>query len=294
MTCGADTAVPRLDMVTTAHDEHFDLDETAGNYRRFLEPYLFTPWAVKLVQLAGIEAGQVVLDVAAGTGAVTRAAASAVGKSGEVIACDISQAMLSWVERRSVAGMNSAPITTLQCSADSLDVPDGSVDVVVCQQGFQFMTGKATVADEFFRVLRPGGSVALAVWSAGAWIPPLDDYEDYVRSHVIGDSIVNVLPREQFRMSPRSIASFLADAGFVDLVARDEHLTVRWPSPLEEARGILGSPFGRRILQLPAGEQDAIIAQLAHSCGGDRITTAAVAIGLKPSHTPSMPGSSPP
>ena len=134
----------------------------------------------------------------------------------------------------------------------------------------------------FFRVLRPGGSVAIAVWSAGEWISPLDDYEDYVSSHTIGDSIVNVLPREHFRMSPNDIAQFLTDAGFSDVVARDEQLTVRWPSPLVEARGILGSPFGGRMLQRPVGEQEAIIAELALNCGGDHVTTAAVAIGAKP------------
>ena len=126
-------------MVITPQNGHFDLDETAHNYRRFLEPYLFTPWALKLVELARLEPGQIVLDVAAGTGAVTRAAASAVGNSGAVIACDISPAMLSWVERGADNGTDCAPITTLLSSAESLKLPDGSVDVVLCQQGFQFM-----------------------------------------------------------------------------------------------------------------------------------------------------------
>lgn len=269
-------------MANIDQNGHFDLDETAQNYCRFLEPYLFAPWSRRLVDRARLKLGQVVLDVAAGTGAVARAAASTVGKSGQVIASDISPAMLSWVEREAEPALDSAPVTTLVCSATNLELPDESVDVVFCQQGFQFMPEKQKVASEVMRVLRSGGTVAFAVWSTGAWISPLDDYEEFVRTHAIGGAIENVLPRELFRMTPGDIAHHLANAGFSNIVAHDEHLTVRWPSRIAEAQGILGTPFGRRILECPVAEQNVILAELALSGGGDHVTTAAVVSGRKP------------
>ena len=65
----------------------------AEGYRRHLEPVIFEPWAERLVVFAGVRAGQHVLDVAAGTGVVSRRAAAAVGDGGRVIASDVSEWM---------------------------------------------------------------------------------------------------------------------------------------------------------------------------------------------------------
>jgi ubiquinone/menaquinone biosynthesis C-methylase UbiE len=271
-------------MNPAADSAHFSLDETAANYRRYLEPYLFAPWAEKLIAAVGVEPGVTVLDVAAGTGAVSRAAASAVGASGRVIASDISAAMLHEVSNRTMEGADAdaAPITTLESSASNLDLPSESVDIVLCQQGLQFMPDKPAVIDELFRVLRPGALVGIAVWSRGPWIPPLDDYEQFVSIHPVGGSIVNDLPREQFRMLPSEIANLLDLAGFVDVASADEQLTVSWPSALDEARGILGSPFGRRILLQPVVEQEELIAELTKTSGGEHVMTSVIATARKP------------
>jgi len=104
----------------------------AENYRRYLQPYLFDPWAQQLVNSVGLQRGQTVLDVAAGTGAVAHAAASIVGETGLIIASDISPSMLSSLEssESSTHAADDAPITTLECSATAINLPDASVDVV--------------------------------------------------------------------------------------------------------------------------------------------------------------------
>lgn len=259
---------------------HFDLDGTAAAYRRYLEPYLFAPWAQKLVKVVGLLPDETVLDIAAGTGAVSRVAASAVGVGGRVIASDISAAMLHEISRNTDAA--AAPIATVQSSAADLDLADASVDVALCQQGLQFMPDKPAVIAEMLRVLRPGGRVGIAVWSKGPWLSPLDDYEQFVSTHQIGGSIVNVLPREQFRMLPTEVASLLEAGGFSAVEARDVDLTVSWSSIEEESRGILGSPFGRRMLLQPLDEQEALIAELAHELGGEHVTTSVIATAKKP------------
>lgn len=263
----------------------FDTIDVSENYRVYLQPYLFDPWAEKLVRFIAPQPGQTVLDVAAGTGAVSRAAASAVGQTGSVIASDISAAMLSTVAQP--ADDHSAAITTLLSPATALDLPDESVDVVLCQQGFPFMPDRVAVAREMHRVLRPGGTVGIAVWTRGVRLDPFDNYAEFMATATPDDPYLLTRTTAVMSMLPDEVAAALTDGGFPKVAATNTQLSVRWPSVLDEARGITGTPFGNSFTGLTAAKRDRLIGSLAKTIG-DRdgeprphLMTSVFAIGMK-------------
>jgi ubiquinone/menaquinone biosynthesis C-methylase UbiE len=135
----------------------------AENYERSNVPWLFGPWAEVLVERAGVTTGQRVLDLACGTGVVARLAAEKVGPSGGVIGLDLNEGMLAEAARHVPSGL------TIQWElADAQDLPfdGGDFDVVLCQQGLQFVPNQERAAAEMLRVLRSGGLAAVAVWAS--------------------------------------------------------------------------------------------------------------------------------
>jgi SAM-dependent methyltransferase len=121
-----------------------------------------TPWLVDHLEL---EPGQVVLELAAGTGETGIRAASIVGPAGRVIETDQAPAMVEAALRRA-AGLGLANVEAYAMDAERLDLPDGSIDGVVCRWGLMLMADPAACLAEVVRVLRPGGRFAAAVWGA--------------------------------------------------------------------------------------------------------------------------------
>ncbi|MCP4458437.1 MAG: class I SAM-dependent methyltransferase [Cytophagales bacterium] len=120
-------------------DEEFSFgnDSVARAYDNYLVPVLFEPWARQLIQEYQLWTGKNVLDLAAGTGVVTKQLAQQVGIE-KVVAADINGQMLALARKRSEG--ESANIDFIECSADALKIPNDAIDVVVCQQGFQFFS----------------------------------------------------------------------------------------------------------------------------------------------------------
>jgi ubiquinone/menaquinone biosynthesis C-methylase UbiE len=137
--------------------------EAAELYERYVARYLLGPWAPLLVDAARIAAGERVLDVACGTGVVTRSAAQRLGAAGRVVAIDLNPGMIRVA--RSLPAPVGAPIEWLERSALDLRLADASFDVVLCQQGLQFFPDKALALREMRRVLDHGGRLALSVWT---------------------------------------------------------------------------------------------------------------------------------
>ena len=137
--------------------------EAAELYERYVARYILGPWAPLLVDAACLAAGERVLDVACGTGVVTRAAAKRVGPAGQVIGVDLNPGMIGVA--RSLTAPPGAPIEWLERSALDLQLANASVDVVLCQQGLQFFADRALAMQEMRRVLVHGGRLALSVWT---------------------------------------------------------------------------------------------------------------------------------
>lgn len=134
----------------------------AEMYELFFGPALFTPWASVLVDRAAPHPGERVLDLACGTGIVTRQVAPAVGPHGRIVAVDLSPQMLAVARRLPVPG--GATVEWREGDAVALDLPDGAFDLVLCQQGLQFFSDRAAAAGGMRRVLAEGGRAVVAVW----------------------------------------------------------------------------------------------------------------------------------
>ncbi len=129
-------------------------------YEAEFVPALFLPFAPIVADAAAIGPGQRALDVACGTGALTRTVAARVGAAGRAIGLDANPEMLA------VARRLDAPIEWLDGRAEALPLPDASVDAVVSQFGLMFFDDRVAALREMRRVLRPGGRIAVAVCDA--------------------------------------------------------------------------------------------------------------------------------
>jgi ubiquinone/menaquinone biosynthesis C-methylase UbiE len=130
----------------------------ARAYEALHVPALFGQWCGPILDAAGVEPGQRVLDVACGTGVLGRSAAARVGSVGYIAGVDPDPGMLA------VAGQLSPAVDWRQGVAESLPWPDRSFDVVVSQFGLMFFTDRERALREMLRVLDPGGRIAIAVW----------------------------------------------------------------------------------------------------------------------------------
>jgi ubiquinone/menaquinone biosynthesis C-methylase UbiE len=115
--------------------------------------------APRVVSAAHISNGTRVLDVACGTGIVTRAASALVGPSGQVTATDIAPAMIEQA-RANLASLDNVSFGIENATA--LTFPDKSFDAVTCGLGIMFFPDPAPAVAEFYRVLRDGGYTAIS------------------------------------------------------------------------------------------------------------------------------------
>ena len=129
-------------------------------YDRYRGPVFFEPFAHDLAnRLAGLRAGNL-LEVAAGTGVVTRVLARVLPETVSIIASDISQAMLDFAATQ--PGL--ARIRWRQADALALPFDDAAFDAVVCQFGVMFFRDRIAGYREARRVLKPGSPLVFNVW----------------------------------------------------------------------------------------------------------------------------------
>jgi len=157
-----------MNTVKTIHADETTLDpqsvsaaerEAAWFYEDKFVPALFAPWAARTIAAAGIEEGDRVLDIACGTGVVTRAAAAITGAGRPPAGLDLSPGMLA------VAHALDARIDWRLGDAGQLPFADASFDRVVCQFGLMFFADRVQALAEMRRVLCPVGRLAVAVWA---------------------------------------------------------------------------------------------------------------------------------
>lgn len=198
---------------------NFGDDSIAEAYDTTLVKVLFRPWAAQLVEEFEPWEGQRVLDLATGTGAVAELLAERIGPGGKIIGADINEEMLHLARRRCAGAATS--IEFIQSPAHPLACPDGSVDTVVCQQGFQFFPDRAAAAAEVHRVLKQGGRAVLTTWR------PVGECEYFgaiCRTlEAIGEEEISAKMRVPFDFMPeRELETALRSAGFVKLSVKQQ------------------------------------------------------------------------
>jgi ubiquinone/menaquinone biosynthesis C-methylase UbiE len=243
-----------------ARNTSFQLDgEGPQAYERYLVPTFFAPCADQLLELAAVQPGERVLDLACGTGIVARRAAAAVGTTGAVVGVDVNEGMLA-----RAAAMADAPDTVTWRSADAgaLPLPRGGFDVVCCQQGLQFFTDQPRALHEMYRVLAPSGRVALAVWRSLEHHPVFTVLVEALEEHV-GAEAADMMRSPFMGPGRDDLRRLLTEAGFSAPVLRIGVFTVRFPSPREFLRQeVVSSPLAGPVGALDASRRDALLAQV--------------------------------
>jgi ubiquinone/menaquinone biosynthesis C-methylase UbiE len=212
-------------------DYHAPWQQVSGNaaevYERQLVPVMLAPWASTLIDLAKVQPGMRVLDVACGTGVVTRLAAERVGSAGRVVGLDINAAMLSVARRLAPVG---ASVEWLEASALAMPFPDSSFDIIFCQHGLQQFPDRPAALREMRRLLVPGGRLALCVWSRIEGSPGMAALAEALERHVGAEAGTN--RRAPFAVGdPAQLRALVEEAGFRDVDVRTVVETARFPSP---------------------------------------------------------------
>src|SRR5207247_1537305 len=154
--------VPRKEKLMSKQEQWQLSGNAAEIYERYLGPAIFGPWAPVLIERAALKPGERVLDVACGTGVVTRLAAQQVAPTGKVSGLDLNPAMLAVA--RSRPSTSAVAISWHEGNALALPFPDATFDVVCCQLGLQYFADRPLALREMHRVLVPRGRLALLVW----------------------------------------------------------------------------------------------------------------------------------
>jgi ubiquinone/menaquinone biosynthesis C-methylase UbiE len=210
-------------------------------YDRFLGPLLFEPYAQDMAGRVRRAGGVRVLELACGTGIVTRALLAVLASGGELTATDLNEAMLGVA--RENAGTDPR-LRVQQADACSLPFPDRSFDLIVCQFGVMFFPDKAGSMREARRVLALGGRYLFNVW---------DSLEHNPIPAAVQESLEELLPSNPPRFlaqtpygwfDPKAIESTVRAGGFTSV----RHDVVAFPSEsssaADAARGLIeGTPI---------------------------------------------------
>ncbi len=117
----------------------------------------------RLVDLLAPRSGETIVELAAGPGDTGFLAAGRLGSAGRLISSDIAPEMVEAARRRALElGVTNAEFRVLDAAA--IDLPDGSVDGVLCRFGLMLVVDMEQAVAELARVLRPGGRASIAVW----------------------------------------------------------------------------------------------------------------------------------
>ncbi len=199
-----------------------DLVEAGRGYESLFVPALFEVWTKHLVEGAGIRKGAIVLDIACGTGVLARNVLAIVGANGRVVGVDPAPGMLAAAKEIEPA------IDWVLCSAEALDVDDGAFDCVVSQFGMMFFENRKKSAEEMFRALKSGGSLAIAVWRSVDHNPAYGDIISVLEEHV-GTAAADALRLPYSLGNPAEVTAVLEGAGFAEITVQARTETAKFP-----------------------------------------------------------------
>lgn len=238
------------------------------NYDRYLGPCLFEPYALDIVQRIQVSEGASVLEIACGTGIVTRHLRDSLPKSARLVASDLNEAMLAYAAAKFVP---DDAVELKQADATALPFADASFDAVVCQFGLMFFPDKVAALREVHRVLVPGGSFVFNVWDA------IEKNELALIAHETVSNFFEHDPPTFYQVpfglyEQELVKDLLENAGFKDSRVSVLAKTGISPSAADAAKGLVeGNPVIVEINQRATSDvqaiEAAVAAAVASRCG---------------------------
>ena len=198
------------------------------NYDRYMVPLIFEPFAADLARRAASFSPGAVLEIAAGTGVVTRALAPKLSPGATYTVTDLNQPMLDYAAARQPP---DSRIEWRQADALALPFEDAAFDLVFCQFGVMFFPDRISGYREAKRVLKPGGHFLFNVW---------DRIEENVFANDVTNALAEMFPDDPPRFLARTphgyhdtalIRREVEEAGFSDVAIETRKERSRAPSP---------------------------------------------------------------
>lgn len=255
----------------SSHEQWQLTAQAARQYERYTARYILGPWVSILVDAARLTEGERVLDVACGTGVVTRNAAMRVGRTGRVVGVDLNANMIAVA--RSLAPTEAA-IEWLEGSALDLPFKHSSFDVVLCQQGLQYFPDKLVALQEMRRVLVHGGRLALCIWNNkglynGAVVEALVRF--------ISDEAAARFSAARQVPTKDELQSLATEAGFSNVQVRVDRINIHLPNLDQFALDHLAatpvaSDVAAADIEVRKKIGASVMNQLQHYADGDGVT----------------------
>ena len=181
------------------------------HYDNLLGPFLFEPYGKEMANRVPVKNVQSVLELASGTGRVTKHLRERLPASVKLVASDLSPDMLEIAKSKFTDGQ--APEWVI---ADMQNLPfeSNTFDVVVCQYGIMFPPDKQKVFDEVYRVLKPGGSFLFSTWEKTDSVEIFKlIYNDHVLPFFVGEDPDRFLVPYSLH-DPAQLKGYLTKGGF--------------------------------------------------------------------------------
>jgi ubiquinone/menaquinone biosynthesis C-methylase UbiE len=238
-----------------------------AGYAKYLLSQLFEPWAKDMIERGAPSPGDTVLDLASGLGPVARLAAAIVGTTGQVVASDISPAMLAVAAARPVEP-DWAPIEYLECPASAIDTANDRFDMVYCSHGLEFFAEREAALSEMYRVLKPGGMALMSAWAADRPVGLFTPLGQTMREIGLSQPYSRAYDADTYRMSGSELHRMVEAAGFGDVKVELVELEGHWDNLDDAANTVKGTPFGPLVSAMSADDQQRVREILLSKLGG--------------------------
>lgn len=242
-------------------------ENVASAWERYRER-VFESWrpvSEWLVERIDPAPGQVVLELAAGPGETGFLLAERLGSTGRLISTDLADAMVA-VARRGAEARGLTNVEFRAMDAQAIDLPDASVDGVLCRFGLMLVPDPAQASSEVRRVLRPGGSLAYSVFGGPDRNPWLTLLVGAFLEHGHALARDPFGPGGPFSLSDADTnRGMLERAGFADVLVEEVTVELHYETIDDywEMQTAIGGPLAALAAALSSDQTDAVKATLA-------------------------------
>ena len=226
----------------------------ADRYQSVLVPVIFEPWARHLIERAQPKVGEHILDLACGTGVVTRELSKLAPSPGLLVGVDHSVEMLDVA--RSLSVESGIEVKWIQADAGKLPFSDESFDLAFCQQALQFFPDRYGAVCELRRVLKPEGRAVFCIQREISVNPMLEAQAAALDNHIgeaAGDAVRSICSLS----NGAEVRQLFEKAGFRHVEVKSTTLDLGHPDARAFAEGAIGGMHtGDKLAGLPEAAID--------------------------------------